>query len=88
MCGSRLGSSAQVVVTVKICRVAGVWTLNGAVTGNPHSELREPQAAEARSFVGGQGPCASVQPVVVLWSGVVYGPLRVRNHQAPTVDLA
>eukprot|EP01043_Picozoa_sp_COSAG02_P009669 COSAG02_NODE_331_length_24480_cov_22.114720_5_plen_52_part_00 len=30
-----------------------VWTLNGAATGNPRSELREPQATEARSFVDG-----------------------------------
>ena len=36
----------------------------GAVAGNPRSELRDPQATEARSFVWGKGPCGSAKPVV------------------------
>ena len=46
-------------------------TLNGAVTGKPRSELREPQATEARSFVWVQGPCGSAKPVVALAGDVV-----------------
>ena len=72
MCESRPGSiesSAQVVATVK--NMPPRWrrrpgTLNGAVTGNPRSELREPQATEARSFVWGKGSCGSTKPVVAL----------------------
>ena len=75
MCESRPWSSAQVVVTVIICRRGGrpsaVRKLNEAVTGKPRSELREPQATEARSFVWGAGPCGSAKPVVALAGGVV-----------------
>ena len=36
-------------------RLAGLF-VSGAVRGKPRFELREPQATEARSFVGQQGP--------------------------------
>ena len=39
---------------------AGVQKKIGTTTKKTRSELREPQATEARSLVGQQGPCASV----------------------------